>query len=188
MREVADHARAGGSHSTIGDWFAGRGLPSPSSLDLFRAVLAACGVEGAEQTGPWLAGWRRARAATVRRASGPEPYRGLSAYQSEDADWYFGRSALVEALLARLAALAGTGGVQLVVGVSGAGKSSLLRAMARTTHGRRRTPTPTTTRALTCGTRRTTGEPAHRSPSAGPGLAHRPAPYACTPRRAGGDR
>ncbi|GAB7036814.1 MULTISPECIES: nSTAND1 domain-containing NTPase [Catenuloplanes] len=127
VREVADRAQAFGSHSTVGDWFAGRGLPSPSSLDLFVRVLAACGVEGDAQSGPWLAGWRRARA-SGRRATGPEPYRGLSAYQSEDAAWYFGREALIETLLGRLAAMAGTGGVELVVGVSGAGKSSLLRA------------------------------------------------------------
>jgi WD40 repeat protein len=128
VREVADAARSGGSHSTIGDWFAGRGLPSPSSLDLFLRVLAACEIEGEEKTASWLAGWRRARAGSLRRSAGPEPYRGLSAYQSEDAAWFFGRTALTDSLLRRLHDMAATGGVELVVGVSGAGKSSLLRA------------------------------------------------------------
>ncbi|MEU1606393.1 nSTAND1 domain-containing NTPase [Micromonospora matsumotoense] len=128
VREVAERAQAGGTHSTIGDWFAGRGLPSLASKDLLVQVLTACGVESPEELAPWLAGWRRARAAAVRRSTGPEPYRGLSPYQAEDAGWFFGRTALTTALLGRLADLPPGRAVLLAVGVSGAGKSSLLRA------------------------------------------------------------
>ncbi len=52
------------------------------------------------------------------------PYRGLLPYESEDAETFFGREADVEACLARLR----THGVLAVVGPSGTGKSSLVRA------------------------------------------------------------
>ncbi|ETK35381.1 nSTAND1 domain-containing NTPase [Microbispora sp. ATCC PTA-5024] len=52
------------------------------------------------------------------------PYRGLVAFQPEDADWFFGRSPLVE----RLGELVGRLPVVGVFGASGSGKSSLLRA------------------------------------------------------------
>ncbi|MFJ8689024.1 nSTAND1 domain-containing NTPase [Micromonospora wenchangensis] len=128
VREVAERAQAGGTHSTIGDWFAGRGLPSLASKDLLVQVLTACGVDDPEDRARWLAGWRRARATAVRRSAGAEPYRGLSPYQAEDAGWFFGRTALTTALLGRLADLPPGRAVLLAVGVSGAGKSSLLRA------------------------------------------------------------
>ena len=52
------------------------------------------------------------------------PWRGLAAYEVEDAPWYAGREHLVAALVARLA----TTRVLAVVGPSGSGKSSALRA------------------------------------------------------------
>jgi WD40 repeat protein len=128
VREVAEGAQAGGTHSTIGDWFAGRGLPALASKDLLVQVLTVCGVEGQDQLAPWLAGWRRARGAAIRRSTGPEPYRGLSPYQTEDAGWFCGRAGLTAALLGHLADLPAGRAVLLAVGVSGAGKSSLLRA------------------------------------------------------------
>ena len=48
FRQVAAKVGVQGAHSTIGDWFAGRGLPSTTSLDLLVQVLTACGVEDAE--------------------------------------------------------------------------------------------------------------------------------------------
>lgn len=58
------------------------------------------------------------------------PYRGLAAYRQEDARWFFGRERSTEALLAQLCAVEenGTGGLVMLVGASGAGKSSLLNA------------------------------------------------------------
>ncbi|MEV5316805.1 AAA family ATPase [Streptomyces sp. NPDC052687] len=58
------------------------------------------------------------------------PYRGLAAYRLEDARWFFGRERSTEALLAQLRAVedSGTGGLVMLVGASGAGKSSLLNA------------------------------------------------------------
>ena len=40
VRQVASKVGVQGAHSTIGDWFAGRGLPSTSSVELLMALLA----------------------------------------------------------------------------------------------------------------------------------------------------
>jgi WD40 repeat protein len=56
------------------------------------------------------------------------PYRGLSAFEERDAAFFFGREVAATRVLERLSReLAGTG-LLVVSGVSGAGKSSLLRA------------------------------------------------------------
>ncbi|MFC6023163.1 helix-turn-helix domain-containing protein [Plantactinospora solaniradicis] len=129
VRQVAGRVGVQGAHSTIGDWFAGRGLPSASSGDLLVRVLRVCGVVDSDLVEQWLHAWRRVRRAPGRRSVGPEPYRGLASYQPEDADWFFGREALTGQLIARLADLhVAGGGLQVVVGASGSGKSSLLRA------------------------------------------------------------
>ncbi|MEU6088612.1 hypothetical protein ABZ865_17620 [Streptomyces sp. NPDC047085] len=56
------------------------------------------------------------------------PYRGLAPYRREDARWFFGRERSTEALVAQLRAAGKTGGLVVLVGASGAGKSSLLNA------------------------------------------------------------
>ncbi|MFE1024718.1 AAA family ATPase [Streptomyces sp. NPDC058818] len=56
------------------------------------------------------------------------PYRGLAAYRQQDVDWFFGRERSTDALVAQLRAAEGTGGLVMLVGASGAGKSSLLNA------------------------------------------------------------
>jgi hypothetical protein len=52
------------------------------------------------------------------------PYRGLAAFQAEDAEWFFGRDQLVAELTMRLADTP----FLAVIGASGSGKSSVLRA------------------------------------------------------------
>ncbi|MGN5376879.1 caspase, EACC1-associated type [Streptomyces lasalocidi] len=52
------------------------------------------------------------------------PFRGLEPFGPEDARYFFGRDELVEALVARIRG----GGLVTVVGASGSGKTSLLRA------------------------------------------------------------
>ena len=52
------------------------------------------------------------------------PYRGLLPFEAEDRDYFFGREQLVKELIGRLKA----GRLVAVVGASGSGKSSLLRA------------------------------------------------------------
>ncbi|MFD2467828.1 nSTAND1 domain-containing NTPase [Amycolatopsis silviterrae] len=55
------------------------------------------------------------------------PYRGLASFRQEDAGSFFGRSRSTDALVARLTAKASPG-VVLLIGASGAGKSSLIAA------------------------------------------------------------
>ncbi|WP_432252544.1 AAA family ATPase [Streptomyces sp. HNM1019] len=56
------------------------------------------------------------------------PYRGLASYRRQDARWFFGRERSTDALVAQLHAAEKTGGLVVLVGASGAGKSSLLNA------------------------------------------------------------
>src|SRR5262245_10753971 len=52
------------------------------------------------------------------------PYPGLRPFEQDDSDFFFGRDTPTEELLCRL----GSSGVLAVVGSSGSGKSSLVRA------------------------------------------------------------
>ncbi|MEU6771646.1 AAA family ATPase [Streptomyces sp. NPDC046759] len=61
-------------------------------------------------------------------AGGVCPYRGLAPYRQEDARWFFGRERSTSALVAQLRTAERTGGLVMLVGASGAGKSSLLNA------------------------------------------------------------
>ena len=56
------------------------------------------------------------------------PYRGLSAFEEQDAAFFFGREAAATEVLERMSQLLEGAGVLVVSGVSGVGKSSLLRA------------------------------------------------------------
>ncbi|MBI0375841.1 hypothetical protein JBE27_06015, partial [Streptomyces albiflaviniger] len=56
------------------------------------------------------------------------PYRGLASYRRQDARWFFGRERSTDALVTQLHAAEKTGGLVVLVGASGAGKSSLLNA------------------------------------------------------------
>ncbi|MGW3353763.1 NACHT and WD repeat domain-containing protein [Nonomuraea rubra] len=56
------------------------------------------------------------------------PYPGLAAFGVEQAQWFFGRDTLIAELLGKLDERQRTGGIQMVVAPSGAGKSSLLHA------------------------------------------------------------
>ncbi|WMD09811.1 hypothetical protein [Streptomyces sp. FXY-T5] len=65
---------------------------------------------------------------TASAPGGVCPYRGLASYRREDARWFFGRERSTDALVTQLGAVAGAGGLVMLVGASGAGKSSLLNA------------------------------------------------------------
>ena len=56
------------------------------------------------------------------------PYRGLLPFAESDAEVFYGRERLAAELAAKLAARAASGGLVVVTGASGSGKSSLLRA------------------------------------------------------------
>lgn len=116
MARKSDHGA-----STLSQAAAGERLPT---LPVVLAYVRACGGDTEE----WERRWRQAAeedAAEPRAEDGtPEPYRGLARFELADADLYFGRDQLIDDVLRltrgrRLAA---------VVGASGSGKSSLLRA------------------------------------------------------------
>ncbi|GAA4255817.1 nSTAND1 domain-containing NTPase [Dactylosporangium darangshiense] len=110
--------RAHYSASTLADAAKGERLPS---LEVTLAYAEACGGDPAEWQALWSAA---AEAPAPQRADERCPYRGLRAFRPEEAEWFFGRSALVDRLLTKVDRLAMVG----VYGASGSGKSSLLRA------------------------------------------------------------
>ncbi|MFD4257273.1 hypothetical protein ACFWR9_06510 [Streptomyces sp. NPDC058534] len=111
-----------------------RARPVPVSAGLYdlvqwqrlweRAVADPTG----ERPAPPGADEEHPAAETQATAGGVCPYRGLAAYRRQDADWFFGRERSTEALVAQLRAAEDTGGLVVLVGASGAGKSSLLNA------------------------------------------------------------
>ncbi|SCG38369.1 WD40 repeat [Micromonospora coxensis] len=84
-------------------------------LDTVERVEARTRLPGATDAGP------------AARWSG-NPYLGLSPFDERHAEVFYGRRELVARLLQRLAEQLEVGGPLLVIGASGAGKSSLLRA------------------------------------------------------------
>ncbi|MFJ8311107.1 hypothetical protein [Streptomyces sp. NPDC094147] len=72
----------------------------------------------------WRALWQQAR----DTAPAPCPYRGLAAYRAEDAGWFFGQEQDTAALVGELSRCLDGDGLLILLGGSGAGKSSLLRA------------------------------------------------------------
>ena len=56
------------------------------------------------------------------------PYRGLLPFQESDAEVFYGRERVTAQLTAKIAGMSARGGLLIVTGASGAGKSSLLRA------------------------------------------------------------
>ena len=108
------------------------GLPQRLDAVIARALAknpqsryASCRelVEAARQALGLKAGAARLQAVTAAR----NPYKGLRPFEEADADDFFGREALIEALLERLSDPAG-GRFLAIVGPSGSGKSSLLKA------------------------------------------------------------
>ncbi|WP_155357096.1 hypothetical protein [Acrocarpospora macrocephala] len=111
-------------YGTLGGWFRGANLPLASQASQFEKVLVTCGVTDAEGLDRWVQALLRVRRLPGRRpADQMAPYRGLESFQPEHAEWFFGRDDLTRRLLDRVDA-----GLTMVVGPSGSGKSSVLRA------------------------------------------------------------
>ncbi|GAA2221894.1 NACHT and WD repeat domain-containing protein [Streptomyces indiaensis] len=110
-----------------------RSRPTPVSPGLYdlgqwqRLWESAVADPVGERTGESAAEERQAEE-SVSTPGGVCPYRGLASYRLEDARWFFGRERSTDALVTQLGAAAGTGGLVMLVGASGAGKSSLLNA------------------------------------------------------------
>jgi WD40 repeat protein len=118
--------------ATIGGYLSGQHLPPIRQTDLFRRILVSLAITDDQTIEQWLEALAR-----VRRKPGPRPaaaampYRGLESFRPEDAEWFFGRETLIDDLVAKLAErIADANGSPMVtvVGPSGSGKSSLLRA------------------------------------------------------------
>ncbi|MGI5262312.1 hypothetical protein [Streptomyces angustmyceticus] len=133
--------RAGYSAATLSQAAAGERLPT---LPVLLAYVRACG--GEEEK--WRRRWMAADKELSEQPCSPEddtdpPYRGLARFEPGDAELFFGR----DELTAQLAGTARRHRVTALVGASGSGKSSLLRA------------------GLVPGLRQTEG-PAHQTPAA----------------------
>ncbi|OZC99305.1 hypothetical protein CH275_22720 [Rhodococcus sp. 06-235-1A] len=131
VRDIVE--RSGGLHGTISGWFSGHHVPTKASAEMFSAVLIACGVDDEDERSRWWDAVSRVRSVSGRRTvdpvKGDPPYKGLEVFESADAEWFFGRDDVIERLNTRVReALDLGGGIVVVVGASGSGKSSLLRA------------------------------------------------------------
>ena len=96
----------------------------PDARSLLADFAAASGVEAE----PRVATPPAVPAAVAALGEPENPYKGLRAVQEADAPDFFGREALVGRLLARLGERAIAGRFLAVVGPSGSGKSSVVRA------------------------------------------------------------
>lgn len=110
---------------TLGGWFGGGNVPGLHQKDTFADLLRASGVRDVREVGRWQDALARVQVAPgPRKVDAPVPYRGLECFRAEDAPWFFGREQTVAELRERVAG----GGLTAVVGPSGSGKSSILRA------------------------------------------------------------
>ena len=130
VRDLA--RRIGVPAGTLGGYFGGRHIPSVGQQGVVEAALRECGV-GDDAVAAWLEALRRARRSSDgRTAPRAAPYRGLKTFEPDDAELFFGRAELTADILERLAALAAdpgpSRGLLAVIGPSGSGKSSVLRA------------------------------------------------------------
>lgn len=117
------------SFATLGGWFGGRHLPTPKLSPVLADMLVLFGVTDEADLAAWRDALERVRPAPGPRPSGgPPPFRGLAAYGPEHADFFHGRAALTAQLLDLAARSRARGRPFIVVGPSGSGKSSLLRA------------------------------------------------------------
>ena len=107
--------------STIHGWCTGHHLPFPRDDDVFGRLVVELGVD---DPAPWVDALRRVRRRNDRSAG--NPYLGLEPFTEADAGRLHGRRALVDRLVATTCARAEVPCV--VIGASGAGKTSLLRA------------------------------------------------------------
>ncbi|MFJ3798980.1 hypothetical protein ACIPSJ_22160 [Streptomyces sp. NPDC090088] len=117
-REMA--RRADYSASALSQAAAGEQLPSRA---LVLAYAAALDADVADWEKRWCQTDLEVREALADRDAAP-PYRGLARFETSDRELFFGRDKLV----AQLLDLAGRHRFAAVLGPSGSGKSSLLRA------------------------------------------------------------
>ncbi|WP_194820453.1 AAA family ATPase [Nocardia sp. XZ_19_385] len=142
MRATRAAGQKGGvSIQRISDWKAGRN--TPAKFETFLPVVLTLIDEARKSSGqvsPALLSvqeWQRLWTASnewdpdADAASAVCPYLGLASYRPADAEVFFGRGRVTAELAERVRATIGSGGeggMIMLVGASGAGKSSLLAA------------------------------------------------------------
>ncbi|MBT9256793.1 helix-turn-helix domain-containing protein [Phycicoccus sp. MAQZ13P-2] len=132
VRQLA--RRSGLPHSTVGGYLTGRHLPPATRPEVLLALLAALEVPVPEPEAWHRVLWRLANTRRPRTDGAAEPFPGLMPFEADAAPFFFGREQEVTDLVARVddAVRAGRTGfgvpLVLVVGSSGSGKSSLVRA------------------------------------------------------------
>jgi WD40 repeat protein len=112
---------AGFSSTTLSQAAGGRRLPS---LDVALAYVTACGGDLQEWEKRWRAAQEELAVLPVDVDGEESPYSGLARFEPGDRELFFGR----DELTARALDLVGRRRVCALVGASGSGKSSLLRA------------------------------------------------------------
>jgi WD40 repeat protein/transcriptional regulator with XRE-family HTH domain len=129
VREVS--RRTGIPSATLGGYFSGRHLPPLSQPEAFAALLATLGFGGRE-AGSWREVLIRLRtSAAPRQEEDLAPFRGLLRFDIDDAGWFVGREEVTADLVTRVlraSAAEDEPRFLALVGASGSGKSSLLRA------------------------------------------------------------
>ncbi|MEV6280978.1 AAA family ATPase [Nocardia sp. NPDC051832] len=131
--------KGGVSIQRISDWKAGRNLPA--KFETFLPVVLTLVDEARKssaQVSPALLSvqeWQRLWTAAIEwdpaSAATECPYLGLTAYRRQDTELFFGRTRPTEEfveLVRGTVGPGGQGGIVMLVGASGAGKSSLLEA------------------------------------------------------------
>ncbi|MEU6772161.1 helix-turn-helix domain-containing protein [Streptomyces sp. NPDC046759] len=113
--------RTGYSVATLSRAAAGSQLPS---LQVALAYVRACGADPEEWEPRWQAVAREMAAEPELADDTDAPYRGLTRFEPSDRNLFFGRDQLVARLTERVRVCR----MIVVVGASGSGKSSLLRA------------------------------------------------------------
>ncbi|MFD9705074.1 WD40 repeat domain-containing protein [Lentzea sp. NPDC059081] len=124
----------------VSDWRRGRNVPARfSGLSAVLEILVGearkrkpqPAIDGLYELDSWRSLWEEALASPVTDSETPPqedsavcPYMGLSAFGPQDANWFFGRERATNALLDRVT----ENGMTMLVGASGAGKSSLVKA------------------------------------------------------------
>ncbi|MFY2787217.1 hypothetical protein [Rhodococcus sp. MALMAid1271] len=129
------------SAQRISDWRRGRAVPAKfeSVLPVLQVLVAEARkrtpeppTDGLYDLSVWSRWWTQSQKSQTETAaptySGECPYPGLAAFTESQSALYFGRSRSTTTLLDRISEARSDRSVLVLVGMSGAGKSSLLRA------------------------------------------------------------
>ncbi len=116
------------SRSTLNGYFKGRHLPQQGVGHEFRLLMRELGVCDDAELDAWWATVERLRRGHCDGGRPDNPYPGLRPFDTADTGRFFGRSALTDRLVQQVSVSRASGIPVMVVGPSGIGKSSLLRA------------------------------------------------------------